>query len=203
MTPTTEEINARIDAAIKQSTEKLEALRVELTKPKYEVGKTYIFSKTEFHFPALIHITEIEKNSIYGYGFINGIWHHSKDYNALTTTFHEGVEATPSEVLEALKKEAVKMGFIPGTLFVPVNSRDGKKVNCGERFNYDDFENKLLIGGWAVFINGKWATPIAPVKELTTEDYVKELGICFKRSMDPTNKILLDFFKDKTITPNA
>ena len=110
------------------------------------------------------------------YGLCHLGWVHDKNDNKVSEYIkHEGNRyATPQEITEALKNEAVKRGFIDGVSFKILNGeREAIHIKNKSRFGYDDFENKLLMNGWCIFLKGKWTKPI---ETITKEDAEKELG---------------------------
>jgi hypothetical protein len=78
--------------------------------------------------------------------------------------------ATDSEVLEALKKEAIKRGFVKGAYFKELWAKSNCKVND---IVYKHFTLDLRSNGKCLFHNGKWAEII---KTYTKEEAEKLLN---------------------------
>lgn len=85
------------------------------------------------------------------------------------------IKATPEEVEEALKNEAVKRGFKEGVYFkTPVNGFQGV---CNNRFEYVLGSNILFCGGRSIFNKGQWATII---QTITIQEAEQKLNNEFK-----------------------
>ena len=138
---------------LKEMRAELDAKIDKLIKPEFEVGKWY---KIKYESGTAI-INYIEKHKSYGFSY-NSNWSNDFDVygyeNPITYT-----EATPTEVQEALEKEAVK------------RYKDNNKVKCllinsvvlfdrECEIYYDSNTNSLFCGRIKLFENGIWATPI-------------------------------------------
>ena len=140
----------------------------EVFKVKLEVGKWYKKPNTPF----VYHILEIkDKNNIKAYGF------DSEGEYSNTNKFDWGTpecltKATEQEVLEALKNEAVKRGFVDGS-YIKLEDYEGF-CRKNEDSKYFTEHNCFDFLGRTVFDNGKWAK-IIPTK--TKEEAEKLLGV--------------------------
>lgn len=84
---------------------------VVLEKPKLEVGKWY---KADGNEKSLICFQGYWNDNVYSYGFgILGYW--TNTFGFWKDKYY--TEATPTEVIERLKAEAVKRGFVEGVRF--------------------------------------------------------------------------------------
>lgn len=162
LTSLKEELTSRIDAVI-----------AKIEKPNLVSG--WYVDKSQ---KGWIANFDFETNKVYGID-TTGNWFVNNIDELDINDFNKGVntKATPTEVQEALTNEAVKRGLFKGK-YIPVNSKDKKVVKVGDRFHYDSYENKLLISGWACFLNGIWATPIKTktIEELAIEIRNKCIG---------------------------
>lgn len=131
----------------------------------------------------LWHITEIENNSIYCFGFSNGNWiedgigYSSKHYKEAC---RELKEATNQEVEEALIKEAVRRGYHidKPTHF---NYLNGAGYLQNPSKNEFIFKNGILyLWDIKIFENGKWAEIIPTLSPQQAEEKLKELGVNVK-----------------------
>jgi len=88
----------------------------------------------------------------------------SPDWCIVTETVRP---ATPTEIKEALEKEAVKRGIVEGVTIVrdsslknghgfPVGSESKKILNYGT--SYDKNEDRLFMDGYTIYEKGIWAT---------------------------------------------
>jgi len=143
-----------------------------------EVGKWYKGNKD---FNSLICIERIENkidyDEIHCYGFWFDGW--KKGYIANTSHQKSLIEATESEVFEALKDEAVKRGYKHGVYLKYPWYRNEEGIFKIE-MNEGDFSHvtKLTDGGFLlkgthVFFKGKWAEIIPTITKVKAE---KELG---------------------------
>jgi len=89
-------------------------------------------------------------------------------------------KATHQEIEEALRNEAVRREFNQGCCFNILNGNKGVvNIFCVPKFIYDDYENKLLMNGWCIFLKGIWAKPFE-VKPMTQPEIETELGYKIK-----------------------
>lgn len=84
--------------------------------------------------------------------------------------------ATHEEIESALKKEAIKRGFVEGAMVGCAVHHNIDYFKPFEWFRFDD--NGTLSNGYNsyIFYKGKWATIIDQPKEMTVEQIQKELG---------------------------
>lgn len=134
----------------------------EAFKTVLEVGRWY----KRPHNKALFCIVGDPENEPFEiYGFDNdGDWMGYKK----AQTFKDGeVEATEVEVFEALKNEAVKRGFVLGSLITPLYDEKNDKDNIfkvGSSFVIE--KGKLYVRGYGKFCvlkDGKWAEIIPTI----------------------------------------
>lgn len=159
---------------------RIDEIKSKIEKPAFEVGKWYKGNHRGVDY--LWFAKECDKDDttwIRGYGFTDG--EYSNSHNLRITHFNF-VPATPTEVQQALEKEAVKRGL------------NTYKVNClrgwhkDERqefytdreleFVFESDKNMLWIDGscylsMCIFNNGTWATPI---KTMTIDDLAANLS---------------------------
>lgn len=148
----------------------------EVFEVKLEVGKWYIRKNNS---KCVIFNEGNERQVGYGFGY-NGDW--ANGWNLNSKNKHDFRLATPEEVTEALKKEAVRRGFVEGVSFLECKRQNGSQgslsmCNGNYYFNtYEDGEQVLLSGGRALFCNGQWATVIQTKTIQQAEELLKELG---------------------------
>lgn len=134
-------------------------------KPEFEVGKWY-YTKVG----SLYYIESINGNKCYGYGL-----RYDNEWKNGEVCFVENIKrlATESVVLEALTKEAVKLGLVKGCT---IESSNGKKYSN----NNNDYgisssnSNVFLLCNYPIMEYGIWATVI---KEKTSDELIDELEI--------------------------
>jgi hypothetical protein len=139
----------------------------EVFETKLEIGKWYKHeSSNMLFFPLEIK----DENSIRAYGFtMRG--NFSSDNGLFEWGNPKAIRlATDSEVLEALKKEAIKRGFVKGAYFKELWAKSNCKVND---IVYKHFTLDLRSNGKCLFHNGKWAEII---KTYTKEEAEKLLN---------------------------
>lgn len=89
------------------------------------------------------------------------------------------IEATPKEVEEALIKEAEKRGLKEGTIINNSMLNDCSNTSCKAENNEYKFiedelySNCLLLDGFVIFLNGKWAEI---VKTKTIDEIARDLS---------------------------
>lgn len=135
----------------------------EAFKPVLEVGKWH---KTKF---VLINITNIdEKGKVYGYGWdlCSGIWYGSDNDD---WGVDNAIEATESEVFEALKNEAVRRGYKNGNHYCLNSCITEKKVKDNYFFDYGNLWYGTNISANCVFKKGKWAEIIPTISKEEAE----------------------------------
>jgi len=134
----------------------------EVFETKLQVDK---WIKYPQHKKWMLFITKVDndKKEVSGYGFdCNGVFMPIGD----TWSFYEltgFVYCADSEVLEALKNEAIKRGFKEGVYVDPPSKRWLRKIKlhlCEEETDYIFNNNELLFCGVQIFYKGKWATTI-------------------------------------------
>lgn len=139
-----------------------------------ELNKWYITKAR-----CLFCLTNYNGNKNKGYGFdddVNGKWHNTEG-NENHFGYKDDIEreATEEEVFEALKKEAVKRGFVDGVNYKSVKRKlhngrySSSKTHTLSRLHlviYPEHKETTLLnnGMGAVFHNGKWATIIEEQK---------------------------------------
>lgn len=157
--------------------EYLEEWFPEAFESKFEIGKWYKITTDENYF--LNWQGEYKQC----YGILAGRW----DNKYFFYEYHKknSVPATESEVFEALKKEAVKRGFINGAKYLsPTDQYHGK---CTDRFDFSFKLNVLYNNNFSVFTDGKWAEIIkektlskseaeAKLNELINDGYDYKIG---------------------------
>ena len=173
-----QEFNERIDA---------------LLKPKFELNKWYkdLENKALYCIAEFNGIGENGKN--YGFDY-NGDWMELGNRVFDKDTTKEVRLATPTEVQEALEKEAVKRGFKEGVKF--------KVLDVETIFTFKKiwFSKNNLNMAWSsdcgiIFNNGTWATPI---KTMT----IDELASDIKLSIHLNNTKSLEYNIFKYLTEN-
>ena len=111
------------------------------------------------------------ENFIYGFD-TGGCWYNQSD---IYTPTKKETKVTPSEVEEALKNEAIKLGMVKGarinhdSIFKGLSKNS--QVFTGE-YDYCQTNNILYIDGTGIFFKGLWATII---KENTLLEDMQEL----------------------------
>lgn len=140
---------------------------------KLQIGKWY---KSLDHPKWMFCVTDIIEKAkrVKGYGFgSNGLW--MENISDETWEFYEFdrcIEVSESEILEALKNEAVKRGFIEGAHFI---NTIGQEVICeGEIKKCDSspkghFELDFGDGNGLIFDDGKWAYIILTITKAEAE----------------------------------
>lgn len=175
--------------------EKCESLRAELLKefgkPKLEKNKWYKYSDSKIH---LVCFTDVNKRI--GFGFQNNGFTESSVW-----TTRDLVEATPTEVLEALKAEAVKRGIVKGATINLSNIDESFPkhvvISGGE---YDLYDNGLSLNNWWIMRDGQWATTITVEK--IDRDFCKEFIVFYKskeRECYTINEDFADFLKQNNL----
>ena len=133
---------------------KVERWFPEAFETKFEVGKWYK-NKDDNHLYCVVAQTDSQYNPFQAYGFnSDGSW--SKTNSRCLTNFRP---ATESEVFEALKKEAVKRGFVKGAKITNVINEYTENIYSG---TYKNGSNSILVdtcdyGNFTIFKDGKWA----------------------------------------------
>ena len=166
---------------LKKIKDALEVLINESEKPKFEVGKWYVLN-CDYCF--LVNISEIKGNNIYGYGFnyygsINDYIENPKNNWVNIENLKSYHLATPKEVEEALIKEAEKRGLKEGTIINNSMLNDCSNTSCKAENNEYKFiedelySNCLLLDGFVIFLNGKWAEI---VKTKTIDEIARDLS---------------------------
>lgn len=160
----------------------------EAFESKPEVGKWYRFyMKGEFF--GFFHICEIKNNEVhfdYGIDIKEKKWLTDNWYSIT----HIWIEATESEVSEAVKKEAVKKyGENWINLKLKAHADDIKGCINGGIYpgEFDFYENKLWSKNGVIFHNGNWAEII---KEKTLSKSEAEKLINELKNDDYTYKIV-------------
>jgi len=82
-------------------------------------------------------------------------------------------KATDSEVLEALKNEAIKRGFKGGAFYIHTGVGIIRQV-FGDNFIYNCTKQELSINGFCILEKGKWIAEI--IKTYTKEEAEKLLN---------------------------
>lgn len=138
----------------------------EVFKVKLEVGKWYKNDQNSIFFTC-----NVNNKKPYGYGITAGkVFVEDDNFAAWSVS---GIKlATEQEVLEALKNEAVKRGFVDGS-YIKLEDYEGF-CRKNEDSKYFTKHNCFDFLGRTVFDNGKWAT-IIPTK--TKEEAEKLLGV--------------------------
>ena len=88
--------------------------------------------------------------------------------------------ATHEEIESALKKEAIKRGFVEGVEIKELLGHNEGSFNINPKIamtsKIEYFAERVFIGDLLIFIEGKWAEIIDQPKEMTVEQIQKELG---------------------------
>jgi hypothetical protein len=180
MTPTREELQKQLDA-IQASLSAVTSQINKLDEPKLEVGRWYkVWRKNNPDSGGFLFSVNPSKFSNYG------VWdnHWGSNY-IIEYGNHEWTPATPSEVEEALIKEAERRGFKEGVRGKIPKGLIGFSVDeiCRKGWNFKIKENKLFAayaghGGLPVFHNGQWAEIISsPVVKIGGVEAVYKGGI--------------------------
>jgi len=172
---TKEQIETLVDVS-KNAEIRLKEWFPEAFKTGLEVGKWY---KTKFVF---INITNIDaKGKVYGYGWdlCSEIWHGSDNDD---WGVDNAIEATESEVFEALKNEAVKRGYEKENTFVKSIIFDDRKVNLsGSGYDKTNFRlehnGQFIYNGVTIFKKGKWAEIIETITKKEAEKLLNKIII--------------------------
>lgn len=164
-------------AELKKIKEALEVLINESEKPKRVSGwyKDDQYTKWLMYF-------DFENNKRYGFD-LNGLWFTDNRCDLMTS---KDYKATPSEVQEALEKEAVKRGFKEGVIFIAPTSKNrftakGEieiwESNDTFGLSFSDSQGLILDNGeWAEIIKTKTIYKIAmDLRNFTTMDKVRYL----------------------------
>jgi len=161
---TKEQIETLVDVS-KNAEIRLKEWFPEAFKTVLEVGKWY---KTKFVF---INITNIDaKGKVYGYGWdlCSEIWHGSDNDD---WGVDNAIEATESEVFEALKKEAINRGYKNGNFKCLLMPDFTHKV-----MNNFHFQDNMLFHGESnvhknnvIFKDGQWAEIIETITKKEAE----------------------------------
>jgi hypothetical protein len=134
------------------------------------VGKWYKGTFLHENNPLIFIDSVNHKNNIKGYGFDTEKWfdNRNKDnhYGGIDEV-EDWVEATESEVFEALDKELDRLGFKKGVYFKSPTDKLECVHNGTNRFN--PHRNSVFSNGTAVFVNGKWATIIETISKQDAE----------------------------------
>lgn len=172
---------------------KVERWFPEAFKTKWDIGKWY---KSKNYEKVLFFLESISNGGVNGYGLnYVGDWVNSKENFANVKDFQSVYLATESEVLEALKKEAVKIGFFEGVYikadWIMTGNNISKSPISKGKFRLDnngDFDYSPINGTtYTLFRKGKWAIPIkektlskseaeAKINELTNDGYAYKIG---------------------------
>lgn len=111
------------------------------------------------------------ENGLQKYGIdANGYWLVYESKNYIENNMYE---ATPEEVTEALKKEAVRLGFVHKAYIRDFNN-NLKKLDTDYITSYD--KEMFWHGGYCIMKNGIWATVIKTKTIQQAEELLKELG---------------------------
>jgi hypothetical protein len=133
---------------------------------KLVVGNWYRYADSE---NILLCLQKENNNSVNGFGFDSeSNWCKSRSW--ITTGL---IPTTDKEVAIALFAEAKKRGYKEGVK-IEFFSTEEQQIIGSDSIRY--FKRKVYIEGCCVFDNGKWATIIPPIKEMTLEQVQKELG---------------------------
>lgn len=137
----------------------------EVFKVKLEVGKWYKNDQNSIFFTC-----NVNNKKPYGYGITAGkVFVEDDNFAAWSVS---GIKlATEQEVLEALKNEAVKRGFVDGS-YIKLEDYEGF-CRKNEDSKYFTEHNCFDFLGRTVFDNGKWATIL---KTKTKEEAEKLLN---------------------------
>jgi len=119
----------------------------EVFEVKLEVGKWYNFKNGA----ALFNYQENGKI----YGFLYKNWHITDSWTWEGTK--NVFEATNEEVFEALKNEAVKMGFVEGNIIKNIETEKKCFLELSENGFLLFDEKTLNFGNQVIFLNGTWA----------------------------------------------
>lgn len=157
---------------LKKIKDALEVLINESENTKFEVGKWY---KTNYG--SIYYIDKIEGELCYGYG----LDYTNKWFNNIMPCQLSQIErlSTPKEVEEALIKEAEKRGLKEGTIINNSMLNDCSNTSCKAENNEYKFiedelySNCLLLDGFVIFLNGKWAEI---VKTKTIDEIARDLS---------------------------
>lgn len=170
---------------MKQEIEKLEKYLAKLKskyeeslKPVFEIGKWYKDIKNKY-LVCCVNPYENYGSGKFGYGFNTlGTWTKELGHD------NSIVEATESEVLKALKDEAIYRGFKKGVVFYSALWNDGtigdsKDIN----WSFDLEKNTLYMNGrnGIIFHNGKWAEII---KDKTSDEWAREFWSNYNGSLE-------------------
>lgn len=157
---TLKEMRADIDAKIEK-----------LSKPEFEVGKWY----KSHDGTRLWHMVSIDGITQNSYGFYNnGKW-HSGFRSSEESEFRL---ATPTEVQQALEKEAVKRGLWGDVkINAHVNPHKYESINTGDFITGFQGGDTFYNDNGAIFHNGTWATPI---KTMTIDELASEISYTTK-----------------------
>jgi len=170
---------------------------VVVEKPELEVGRWYNIYCDDFKY--LFFVEKIENQDVFGYGFDEENYYYGKGCKLfILGEINKSELATPTEVIERLKAEAVKRGFVEGVKFDNSNlPNDGGLGNILKSF-LEVREDVIWI--WStehtanrrrIYNNGIWATiinepkpayiqvPISEIDNLSSKKlgrFVKELA---------------------------
>jgi len=137
-----------------------EAYLKELNKPKYQSGKVYKYQLGAMNM-------YVERGRHYGFNTL-GVYVENNSW--FEFDWINNGEATPEEWQTALIKEAERRYKVGDKYIQPdreKHSSFGANGICGKHFiymKYDDGEEVIFSGGYAVYVNGIWATVIPEPK---------------------------------------
>jgi len=148
---------------------------------KLVVGSWY--KTTQFELSYLINITELFFDKYYKgsisqrhYGFENGEFKKGSWNN---TAFSKSlIPATDKEVETALFAEAKKRGYKEGVTIESFSPLEPNIIESDYKGGY--YKGGYYMDGCCVFDNGKWATIIPKIKEMTLVQVQNQLGYAFK-----------------------
>lgn len=146
--------------------------------------------------PLWLSYVDYENEIQYGFDF-KGNYFEKKHFDE--DMLNNNYDATPQEVEEALKKEAVKKYPIGTKIEGGFNGNGNEKqVIRFHTFRFDSILNKLYILGsgntgcaLVIFSNGIWATPISDPK--TLEEYAEEFRNLTNMSVQNSAKDFIQF----------
>lgn len=142
----------------------------EVFEVKLEVGKWYKSTTSK----SFVFVKKILGDEVFGYGFdYTGKYHN--DNIGWTISIEEFRKATPEEVTEALKKEAVSLGLVVGNYALFGEIKEARRIS--EEIVWNERHN-CLCSGQNVLMNssGQWATVIQTKTIQQAEELLKELG---------------------------
>lgn len=165
--------NEAILKELNDMTNRIEEFKKQIEKPEFEVGKWYKSEENKKCHSTLFYCTRINEDRMYGYGFVNSEWENDSSI-WIADKENNCIEATPTEVQEALEKEAVKRGFKEGEKVTAILGKGKIKTTwILGKLTYRKCLSEWIFGdgNYCIFNYGVWAEI---QKTMSTLDYVKE-----------------------------